>query len=905
MGNKICVYLQIISFTIETYISPPNFFNQKTKILSQMKLRILIALLVIPFFIFSQQKVAQELISLEQSGAHFEKVNPFTFEENNLNKQNETLEGLKKATLLKPNVQTLQSLKRTGPALLELTIPRGEKTALILELVEHDIFTPDFVLRTSDGREVIGYDRGRHYKGIIKGDKNSLVAISIYNNEMMGLISSDAGNQVLGRLQKSRENEHVLYFDNDLPTKNDFECGVIDDGVSYSKEDLAPSTQGRDVGDCVKLYIEIDNDIVNQKGGATNATNYITGLFGQLIILYDNENIDVAINEILAWTTTSPYSSNSSSGMLDDFLANTGDFNGDLAHLVSYQASGGIAYVNTLCSGNPDYKKAFSSIDASYNNVPTFSWSVMVITHEMGHNMGSQHTHACVWNGNSTAIDGCAGSTEGNCANPGNPAGGGTIMSYCHLTNVGIDLNQGFGPQPGNLIRNNVNQSGNCLTSCDGPPPDPTYCFSSSNTTQDEFIQSVSLENINNNSGSDGGYGDFTAQSTQLAPNTSYTITCTPGYTGTIYNEVFNVWIDYNGDFDWFDSGELVGTGSGTSAVSITFTTPANISGTTRMRVSMQYNAAPPICGSFQYGEVEDYTVVLGAVLPTCNDGIQNQGEEGVDCGGPCAPCDTGAELIFGSYFESGWDGWTDGGADCGLVNNANKAYEGNRSVRLTDHSIIQSSMTYYDADVSAHAALELKFYFRPESMESGENFIVRIHQNSTWPVIANYRRGTDFENNNFYETTIIIGSEQFDPNFPLDIRIQSHASADNDRVFIDEVTLTGLGSNSNQQSSVSTINLSQLSTEMPGIAEQAKKFENRDAEEVLVYPNPATDILNIDFSGEVQSIQIVSMQGQIMATFQDSEDKRSIDISNLPHGMYFVMFEKDGEIIPKKVMKH
>ncbi len=26
---------------------------------------------------------------------------------------------------------------------------------------------------------------------------------------------------------------------------------------------------------------------------------------------------------------------------------------------------------------------------------------------------------------------------------------------------------------------------------------------------------------------------------------------------------------------------------------------------------------------------------------PTCNDGIQNQGEEGVDCGGPCAPCET------------------------------------------------------------------------------------------------------------------------------------------------------------------------------------------------------------------------------------------------------------------------
>lgn len=27
---------------------------------------------------------------------------------------------------------------------------------------------------------------------------------------------------------------------------------------------------------------------------------------------------------------------------------------------------------------------------------------------------------------------------------------------------------------------------------------------------------------------------------------------------------------------------------------------------------------------------------------PTCNDGIQNQGEEGIDCGGPCEPCQSG-----------------------------------------------------------------------------------------------------------------------------------------------------------------------------------------------------------------------------------------------------------------------
>jgi hypothetical protein len=33
-------------------------------------------------------------------------------------------------------------------------------------------------------------------------------------------------------------------------------------------------------------------------------------------------------------------------------------------------------------------------------------------------------------------------------------------------------------------------------------------------------------------------------------------------------------------------------------------------------------------------------------LYPTCSDGIQNQGETGVDCGGPCAPCATCSDGI-------------------------------------------------------------------------------------------------------------------------------------------------------------------------------------------------------------------------------------------------------------------
>src|SRR5204862_2346878 len=98
-------------------------------------------------------------------------------------------------------------------------------------------------------------------------------------------------------------------------------------------------------------------------------------------------------------------------------------------------------------------------------------WTVEVVTHEQGHLMSSQHTHACAWNGNGTAIDGCGPAAgypyEGSCSGAPIPSNGGTIMSYCHLLNVGINFTLGFGPQPKNAILNVINNA-SCLTSCTG-----------------------------------------------------------------------------------------------------------------------------------------------------------------------------------------------------------------------------------------------------------------------------------------------------------------------------------------------------------------------------------------------------------------------------------------------------
>jgi len=136
------------------------------------------------------------------------------------------------------------------------------------------------------------------------------------------------------------------------------------------------------------------------------------------------------------------------------------------------------------------------------------------------------------------------------------------------------------------------------------------YCASKGQTTY-EYINNVKLGTINNTSGDNGGYGNYTAQVTNLAGGTAVTITLTPGFHGRTYHEYWTVYIDYNHNGTLNDAGEIVAEVNGTGAVSKTFTVPTTaLNGQTRMRIQMHYNSYETNpCLTYTHGEVEDYTV--------------------------------------------------------------------------------------------------------------------------------------------------------------------------------------------------------------------------------------------------------------------------------------------------------
>jgi len=412
------------------------------------------------------------------------------------------------------NKELAKNLIENTSEFISLKIPfNGESDQnLTLDLIKVSESFNDYALTLSNSLTPIAKTtKGNHYRGVVRdSESKSIVALSIFENQMIGIISMQGtGTFNIGRLDK--EGKHFMHNDANFKTSNEDLCYTSSDNQNPILNDLYSDvltvTSDNSTG-CLNMYIEVDHDIYKHFGNSISETeNFVAGIFNQVASLYENESVTLEISEIFIWNTQDNYGSNINSG-LESFVARRPSFNGDLAHLLTFRnfsgnlvnnAGGRANGIGGLCvqDNNNLSPHAITSIYPDFNTVPNFSRQVKVITHEIGHNLGSRHTHACVWNENNTAIDNCAGRTEGTCSVPSfAPANkGGTIMSYCDRT-IGIDFSRGFGAQPGNVIRSYINQA-SCLKSCDQLLPDLTLenCGFGSISTQEISLLGITVQN--------------------------------------------------------------------------------------------------------------------------------------------------------------------------------------------------------------------------------------------------------------------------------------------------------------------------------------------------------------------------------------------------------------------------
>ena len=576
----------------------------------------------------SDSPIAQLIAQRQRSGVVFETFRPFSPVQQGNFKQRSDLQTLvNQAIIAQLNRKTLSEIMayRNEHIRLSLPMPNGENVALLL--FKAQVLTDNFrlTLRDARGEYPANYTPGAYYRGIIENDPNSIAAISFFGNgDVMGIFSNKDGNYVIGELN-DQSKQFIIYNDRDLRVANPFTCQVQDEQHnSHHPLPDAPDATLRSgaCGKMVRAYLECDFELYTAKSSnVTTTTNYATGMYNNVATIYQNESISTQTSEVYVWTSADPFpfpNGSNAGDILDAFGSLRQDtFNGDLAHLISGANSGsgysGLAWLGVLCSTywavQQSGRFAYSNIAHTYQTVPTYSWSVGCVTHEMGHNLGSEHTHSCCWAGgpidNCVAVEAC-GATS--CSPGPAPTNGGTIMSYCHITGVGTNFNNGFGTLPGNLIRSEVNNA-SCLPG-DVPP------IASYNNTP---VSGLNVSFTHSSSGTNNTYAWNFGDAASGASNTAVGATATHTYTA-----------------------------EGTYSVTLTVTNDCGSDSEVKSIVVSNYTP-PVLCSGAQ---------ILNTCSGTITDGSVGSYNDNMSCSWLIAPAGASAVTLNITAFntESGWD---------------------------------------------------------------------------------------------------------------------------------------------------------------------------------------------------------------------------------------------------------
>ena len=647
-----------------------------------MKKQLLLMTLLFTFSLFGQKKIAEQITALQDLKTTFKKVSVLT-PDATINKS-DVEKVVNDATLAKLNTTKLNQFFVAKDKFIELDIPYQNQVISVL-LYKVNPFTEDFQIDTDKSKN-IAYQKGVHYRGIIKNDMNSVSSFNFFNGEFNGIISSETlGNLVIGKLDKqANQLDYIVYSDSKMNIISDWKCNVKEDGFEVDQN----TTLNREVNTakCVTFYFEIDFTLFTQNGSDTTATtNWMTSVFNNVQTLFNNDGITTALKSMFIWTSQDIYEGigNSSSVYLNSFAQNRPVFNGDVGMLVGIDPGGlgGVAFLNTICADN---NYSYSDVDFSFSTVPSFSWTVQVITHEFGHSLGSPHTHGCYWNGNNTSIDGCgttAGYPEGNCPVGPIPSSSvkGTIMSYCHLVGgVGISFANGFGPQPTTLIQNNVNNK-SCLSSdCINTCINNVVNIESINVTNngvtatwedlgDATTWQVMVRPVNAIVGGTWTtVTNTTFTTTSLNPNTYYRIRVRPicvGISAPIREKIFATTGDYCSGMLFTDTGGI--SGNYTNKESFTRVMMPNLP---NQKLVATFT-------SFQLEDIYDFLYIYNGSDETHPEFNSGAGFTGTNSPGTITSTATDGSLTFKfisdeGTFDSGWIATISCSPSLGISNN-------------------------------------------------------------------------------------------------------------------------------------------------------------------------------------------------------------------------------------------
>ena len=179
----------------------------------------------------------------------------------------------------------------------------------------------------------------------------------------------------------------------------------------------------------------------------------------------------------------------------------------------------------------------------------------------------------------------------------------------------------------------------------------------------EEWIAGVQVGNVENKSGK-SQYSDYSAFNFSMTKGANTTVQLTTGYSYFNSEMYWKVWIDYNHNQIFEEPSELFAqailpsSANGTPTVKVSasgIVPPSALIGSSKMRVSMKKGSFPNPCEEFGRGEVEDYSVLIGAsyLLSSPNSALPITIEKTIENGFVIGPNPATDYLSF--YFDEAY----------------------------------------------------------------------------------------------------------------------------------------------------------------------------------------------------------------------------------------------------------
>ena len=299
------------------------------------------------------------------------------------------------------------------------------------------------------------------FRGSVDGIPESHVCLTIYEDCAWGYINAGDKTYAISGAGRTETGNLILGVVPDSTQSSDFACGVEESRkgmVSPLVEKLMAASHPKRSGSertltssipQFSIGLEMDYPCVQHCGGtAIAAFKYGLAVIAAASDIYIRDaGMCLVCATHFEWETPDNYIADTACDLLYEFDGtNIPPNSANLAMYVlmsgrSLNWCGGIANsIGVLCQGitsrcicgiSNTLKK--SGWDYPYH---TWTWDIMVSTHEMGHLVACMHTFNCAWN---PPLDSCVAAEGGDCYDVPVPSKG-TIMSYCHTTPAGAIL---------------------------------------------------------------------------------------------------------------------------------------------------------------------------------------------------------------------------------------------------------------------------------------------------------------------------------------------------------------------------------------------------------------------------------------------------------------------------------